>query len=222
MDTLELLQRCQNGDQDAIETLVRAHQRGVFQLALSILDTIDRAPGDSMAEAEEAAQDVFVAAIKSLHRYRGDAALTTWLYAITVNVCRNRLRKRKALGRLRSVLQSLFHTSEAGDATGAIERPVAQTPEELVLRHEAGGALRRAVNALGEKHRVVVILRYYHDFPVAEIARMLRISEGTVHSRLFAARERLKGMLEEDLPPIPPPHFEKGEKKEPEIAFFEG
>jgi len=64
------------------------------------------------------------------------------------------------------------------------------------MQHEADAAVWRAVNALGEKHRLPVILRYYHGFSTAEIAQLLDLNEGTVHSRLNTARERLRHALQ--------------------------
>jgi RNA polymerase sigma-70 factor (ECF subfamily) len=176
-ETLQLLQLYQADDAAAIEMFVRAHQQGVFRLALSVLD--------DPAEAEEATQDALVAAINALATYRGDSAFTTWLYAITLNTCRSRLRKHKSRDRLMEALRSLFRLG--GDA--------GQHPEEAAIRSEVDAEVARAVNALDEKHRLTVVLRYYNEMSVAEIARLLEISEGTVHSRLFTARERLRATL---------------------------
>ena len=83
-----LLASCQAGDAQAIAELVETYRPALFRLALSILD--------DPAEADEAAQDAFVAALGALRGYRREAAFTTWLYAITVNVCRGRLRRQGA------------------------------------------------------------------------------------------------------------------------------
>jgi RNA polymerase sigma-70 factor, ECF subfamily len=176
-ETLQLLQLTQSDDGTAVEMFVRAHQQPVYRLALSVLD--------DPAEAEEAAQDALVAAIKSLHTYRGDSAFTTWLYAITLNVCRTRLRKQRSRDRLMDTLKSIFHVG--GDLHAH--------PEDVAIRSQADASVARAVNSLDEKHRLPVVLRYYNEFSIAEIAQLLDISEGTVHSRLFTARERLRGML---------------------------
>jgi RNA polymerase sigma-70 factor (ECF subfamily) len=176
-DSLQLLQLYQSDDATAVETFVRAHQQTVYRLALSILD--------DPAEAEEATQDALVSALNNLHTYRGDSAFTTWLYAITLNTCRTRLRKHKSRDRLMDTLRTLFRVG--GEAI--------PHPEETALRNEADAAVARAVNSLDEKHRLTVVLRYYNEFSIAEIAQLLDISEGTVHSRLFTARERLRGIL---------------------------
>lgn len=174
MDTANLIKRCLARDQDGIQELVADHQHAVFRLCLSILD--------NPAEADEATQDVFISALSSLATFRGDSDFTTWLYRITVNLCRNRLRKRRTRERLIQTLQSIFRFG----VTGSVH------PEEIIIQREADHVLRKAVNKLSEKHRLPIILHYYHDFSVAEIAQILDIKEGTVLSRLFTARERLR------------------------------
>jgi RNA polymerase sigma-70 factor, ECF subfamily len=176
-ETLQILQLYQSDDAAAVEMFVRAHQQSVYRLALSVLD--------DPAEAEEAAQDALVSAINALSTYRGDSAFTTWLYAITLNTCRSRLRKHKSRDRLMETLRSLFR----------VRGEMAPHPEEAAIRSEADATVAKAVSSLDEKHRLTVVLRYYNEFSIAEIAQLLEISEGTVHSRLFTARERLRIML---------------------------
>lgn len=171
------LRQCREGDPLAIERLVNTHQSEVYRLALSILDDPN--------EAEDAVQEVFVSALRSLDSFRGDSSFKTWLFRVAINVCRSRYRRDQSRGRLRQVLQSLFRSDQPG-------------PESEAIRHEADSALWQAVRALDEKHRIPIILRYYHDLPVAEIAEMLGIPVGTVHSRLNHARERLRTRLKED------------------------
>lgn len=171
------LRQCREGDPLAIERLVHTHQAEVYRLALSILDDPD--------EADDATQEVFVAALRSLDSFRGDSSLKTWLFRITINLCRSRHQRDQRRTRLRQILERLFRADQAH-------------PESEAVRHEAESALWRAVRALDEKHRIPVILRYYHDLPAAEIAETLGIPVGTVHSRLNHARERLRARLEEE------------------------
>jgi len=181
LETPHVLQGYQADDWLAAEMFFRAHQQSVYRLALSILD--------DPAEAEEAAQDALISAIDALDTYRGDSAFTTWLYAITLNTCRSRLRKHKSRENLMRVLRSIF--GMGGEATSH--------PEEAAIKNEADAAVAQAVSSLDEKHRLPVVMRYYNDFSIAEIGQLLGISEGTVHSRLFTARERLRVMLKQDI-----------------------
>lgn len=180
-----LLPRCTAGDPLAIESLVRQFETGVFRLALSIVD-------DPM-EAAEIAQDTFLSALKSLPSYREKSSFKAWLFTIALNLSRSRLRKREARNRLRSVLTGIFQ----------LEMRKRNSPEEAVVQDERDAAIWRALSALDEKHRLPVILRYFHDLTIGEIAQMLEVNEGTIHSRLHYARERLhsdlKSQLAEDL-----------------------
>lgn len=175
-DTAELLQRCKAGDETAIETLVQTYRSCMVRLSLLLLD--------DPAEAEEAVQDAFLSAFRSLHSYKGNAEFKTWLTAITLNECRGRLRKRKGRLRLKERLQALYRLEKASIRL-----------EETLLQREETETVWAAVQSLDEKHRLPVILRYYQDLPVREIARVLKINEGTVHSRLNTARSRLHEAL---------------------------
>lgn len=178
MDTVTLLDACRAGDPVAVETLLHAYQHWVYRIAFSILN--------DTAEADEATQDTFVALVRALEGYREQAAFKTWLYTIAVNVCRRRLRQRRARERLQQALHSLF----------AWALSIRADPEESAIHAEADAALWHAVNALGDAHRLPVILHYYHDLSTPEIAQVLGIREGTVRSRLHTARERLKAALD--------------------------
>jgi len=172
-----ILQGCRVGEPGAIEALVRQTQGVVYRVCLSILND----PSD----AEDAPQETLIAALKALPGFRGDSAFNTWLYAIAVNACRRHLKQRTR--------HTAIHMALTLDPSALGDRP--PDPEQTVIRHEVADALWSAVSELDEQHRLPVILRYYHELPVAEIARILDISEGTVHSRLFNARERMRGLM---------------------------
>ena len=173
------LEQCREGDSLAIEKMVHTYQRDVYRLALSILDDPN--------EAEDGTQETFLAALRALYSFREDAAFKTWLFSITINVCRSRLQRGKNRGRLQQILQSLFHL-----------RSEVEHPETATIRDESDAELWNAIRALDDKHRIPVVLRYYHDLPVADIATMLNIPPGTVHSRLNHAREKLRALLKEE------------------------
>jgi len=173
-----LISQCIAGHEDAIARLVHQYQTGVFRLALSIV-------GDE-AEANEITQDVFIAALRSLPSYQEKKSFKAWLYTITLNQSRSRLRKRKTLERLKGTLTSIFR----------IEVQKQPAPEETVIQNEKEVVLWNCLNQLDERLRVVIVLRYFHELSTSEIADVLSIREGTVHSRLHNARERLRSALE--------------------------
>jgi RNA polymerase sigma-70 factor (ECF subfamily) len=173
MEQTELLQRLRRGDAGAAQKLVQSYHAEIFRLALSFLD--------EPAEAEDVAQDVFIAALDALDSYRGDSALKTWLFSITVNVCRKRWRQRKARERLLQVLKTVLPTL----GTHSIH------PETALVMQEDQAELWQAVGKLGEKYQFPLILFYEHEMPVTEIAQVLEIPVGTVLSRLHTARGRL-------------------------------
>lgn len=174
-----LIELCRAGDSTAVERFVRTYQQDVYRLALSILD-------DSH-EAEDATQEALLAALRGLHSFHGDSSLKTWLYSITVNICRTRLQHHKRRERLAESLGGILRIQAT--------RP--PTVEEDTIQHETDESLWQAIHNMEEKHRIPVVLRYYHDLSVAEIANILQIPEGTVHSRLNTARRQLHDVLNE-------------------------
>jgi RNA polymerase sigma-70 factor (ECF subfamily) len=160
-----------------IEALVYTHYDAIYRLALSILA--------DAAEAEDAVQETFIAADRALEQFRGQSSLKTWLFAIAINQCRRMLRQRKR----RQILTDTWQTARA-------LLPQPSLPEDTMTRTETEDLLRQTVSELKEKHRLPIILRYAHDMTAPEIAQVLQISEGTVHSRLHYARRELKHKLE--------------------------
>ena len=175
--SMRLIAECIAGNEDAIEILVREHEAGVFRLALSIL-------GDQ-AEANEVMQETFLSALRALPSYQEKKSFKAWLYTIALNHSRSHLRRQKIIERLRSTLTILFR----------IESEKQSTPEQAVIQNEKESAIWHSLNQLDDRHRIVVILRYFHELSVSEISEILSVNEGTIHSRLHTAREKLRDSL---------------------------
>lgn len=172
-----LIELCRVGDSAAIENFVQTYQQDVYRLALSILD-------DS-SEADDATQESLLAALRGLDSFHGTSSLKTWLFSITVNICRTRLQRQKRRERLGQILSGILRVQ----GTPSIE--------EHAIEQESGESIWNAIHEMDEKHRIPVVLRYYHDLSVAEISHILQIPEGTVHSRLNTARRQLHKVLKE-------------------------
>ncbi|MEX2160497.1 MAG: RNA polymerase sigma factor [Anaerolineales bacterium] len=181
----ELLAKCRAGDPQAIEALVTEYQARIYRLCLSILEDAD--------DAQDAVQETFIAGLKALHSYRGDSAFQTWFFSIAINTCRGQLRQRKRKTHLQESLADPVITAEE-------RRP---GPEQSLIDTQRSQAIWLAIGGLDEKHRLPIILRYYHELSTQEIAETLGLNIGTVHSRLSIARTRLIGELKRaniDLP----------------------
>jgi RNA polymerase sigma-70 factor (ECF subfamily) len=158
------------------ETLVRNHYAYLERLCLSIL-------GDEQ-EAQDAVQETLLRALLHQVKFQPGTSLKSWLTTIAVNLSRDMLRRRSARQRLQGVLH--------------LVRLAPTSPEEAVIGSERDRALWQLVRGLGEKHRLPLVLRYVHGLPVSEIAQILGLSEGTVHSRLHYATRKLQQRMDAD------------------------
>ena len=178
-DDSDLEERLRRGEPRAFEDLVIAYQHRVFGVALRMLR--------NRSEAEEIAQEVFLRVHRTVEDFRGEAKLSTWLYAITSRLCLNRL----ASGERRMAREGEESLERLrGDAD----------PAAHVERVELEAALQRAITELPEERRIVVVLRDFEGLSYEEIATALDLPLGTVRSRLYRARTDLKEKLERFLP----------------------
>lgn len=182
-----LVQRCRQADAAAFDQLVLTHQQQVFAVALRMLGHWD--------EAKDVAQDVFVLAYRRIGTFRGEAKLSTWLVAITMNLCRNR--RRWWARRNRLIVASLDDPVEGEE--GPMDPEVADpspTPAAQAMGHEQQHQLMAALQLLDDESRSVVVLRDIQGLSYEEIAQALRWNLGTVKSRLSRARLRLKALVD--------------------------
>jgi RNA polymerase sigma-70 factor (ECF subfamily) len=171
-----LITRFQTGECDAFRILVNRHRERVRNLVYSILN-------DS-AVVDDLAQDIFLKAYEGLPRFRFDAAFGTWLYRITVNRCRDEIRRKRT-----RIWIPLQHLLERDDRELAAKTSI--PPDDPELR----AAIAAAIAALPEKLRVPVLLRDVEGLSYDEIAGVVDCDVGTVKSRLFRGRERLRAAL---------------------------
>lgn len=180
----ELIERTKDGDDQAFQVLIHRYQNRVF----SLVHRIVHMPEDT----EDLAQEVFVTLHRSMANFRGECAFSTWMYRITVNHCKNRL---KYLQRRN------FHRADAIEETAESElnAPVSITfanPEQLLLGRELEGVIQKELSELEEEHRIVLILRDLEHLSYDEISDITGLALGTVKSRLHRARSALKERME--------------------------
>lgn len=181
-DDAFLVEQCRAGDEEACEALVRQYQERVFAL-------ISRMTGDP-DRVEDIAQEVFLKAFRSLKSFRGGSRFYTWLYRITVNTVLNTMRSQGR--RQETSLDALGGLEVQADAD--------MEPAEVTARLELARRVREAIDQLEEPYRVIIYLRELEDLSYEEIAEVVELPVGTVKSRLFRARQHLKGLLQDLLP----------------------
>lgn len=187
----QLVRRFQGGDHACFGDIVTRYQDRVYTLSLRWMGEAEL--------AEEVAQDVFVALYRSLDRFRGESRLSTWIFRVTVNHCKNRrlYRKRRKVDQ-HEPLEGLRAEEDA---------PARQIPSEgpgtdrRVHVSEAERLLQEALERLDDTHRTILVLRDVEDLSYDEIAEILDLPKGTVKSRLHRARAELARALSRHLGP---------------------
>jgi len=172
-----LVERLKRRDEAAFNVLVSRHQGRVYRLLLRLL-------GDP-AEAEDVAQEVFVTVFKAIDGFRGDSQLSTWLFRITVNHGKNRLKYHAR--RARDAQRELTEATTGGDGlltTGSVPERPDQKAEAL----QAERLLRVALARLDDEQRELVVLRDVENLSYEEIQQQTGLPIGTVKSRLHRAR----------------------------------
>ena len=195
----ELVERYARGESRAFDTIVERYEQRVYGIALRMTGNIE--------DARDAMQEVFISAFRALRNFRGDAQLSTWMHRVAVNASLDVLRKRK-----RHVTHPL---EEAGD------RPSDDVePDEAAARAARAVEVQRALQAVREEYRAVLVLHDLQDLDYAQTADALEIPVGTVKSRLHRARMEMAVLLghirEQDLSNDEDPvHSEPSDGPEP-------
>jgi len=173
-----LTETAQTGDLRAFDDLARRHYPRVYRVLCRLLGRAE--------DAEDAAQEVMIAAWENLPRFRGDSAFTTWLHAVTV---------RRGISAVRGVIRRKTESLDDPHAAEAEDRR--DGPERSAERREESERLRHALSRLPEAQRNVAVLYYYGEVSCREIAGELGMAESTVRGHLRRARENLRRLLPE-------------------------
>ena len=178
-----LIQRCAARDEDACTELVSEHQRMVYQLSLNLL-------GDHN-EALDLSQEVFLRVFRTIHTFRGHAALRTWIYRIVINQARNRQRwwRRRHRSQQISLDEHIRNHGELPQAGNGA------SPDRLLGQKQLAERIGTALDQLPFDQKTALVLREIDGLSYEEIGFSLGIAVGTVKSRLARAREALRAEL---------------------------
>jgi RNA polymerase sigma-70 factor (ECF subfamily) len=184
----KFIERLAQRDERAFNELVELYEARVFRLLLRMMGRRD--------EAEDMAQEVFVQIFKAVGQFRGDAKLSTWIYKVSVNLCKNRLKyltRRHTDGQ--DELEPVAERRALDEAKGVTFGDVAQ-PDRLVEGYQLERVVQVCISELEPDFREVLILRDVEDLSYEELSEITGLPEGTVKSRLHRARTTLKASVE--------------------------
>ena len=176
----ELIAQALAGNNRAFETLYKTHFTQIYGVLAQ--RTADRDTVDDLV------QNTFMRAFRSLHTFKGNAAFSTWLTQIALNVYRSHLRSKQARQNW------IYETEDPEQVTGVVREAIRhENPEKTVQEKERAELIRRGIMNLPERYRKAMWLRYVMDWSYEEITQALQVPIGTVKTWLCRARRQLKG-----------------------------
>jgi len=178
----ELVARATAGDLESFNQLVRRWERPIFALAYRTLGREE--------DARDVVQDAFLRAYRGLPRFKGEAKFSSWLYRITLNLCRDWIRRERRA--------PIVPTPAGADPNAFADEQVSPSVsvEELVGRRQMSDAVARALAELPEDQRTAILMKEYHGLTFQEIADTLQCPLSTVKTRLYQGLSVLRRRLE--------------------------
>ena len=184
MNEAELIQGLRNGDEIAFKFLVNNYQDRVFNTAISIVQNAE--------DAEDVAQEVFIQVFRSIHSFKAESKLSTWIYRITTTRALDLLRSRKSKKRF-GLLQRLFGENNET----LFELPDFNHPGVAMDRKENSALLFKAISQLPENQKIAFTLHKLEDLSYQEISEIMRTSVAAVESMMHRAKQNLRKILSE-------------------------
>jgi RNA polymerase sigma-70 factor (ECF subfamily) len=182
MDDLKIIESCLLGNTQAFSQLIDNYKNMVYNLAYRI--------SNNPHEAEDISQETFLRAYQSLARFNPSYKFSTWLYQITLNIIRDRFKKKE-------LNYVSLDTPVETDDSELYPQPADLTnnPEQIMAQKEDAQAIQQAIYSLPLKYKEVLVLRHLQDLSYIEISNILKLPAGTVKVRLYRAREQLRKIL---------------------------
>ena len=176
------IERCRRGSPDAFEVIVRRYMKRAYFIALGLVGNRD--------DALDLSQEAFYRAYNNIEHLHSDRKFFPWFYQILKNLCFSHLRKRSS--RQMASLDNISDEEVATDNNAIFD------PEVVAERNELRTTVWKAIGKLGDKHREVIILRHFQNLSYEQMAGVLFCNKGTVMSRLYHARRKLKDLLDSE------------------------
>lgn len=178
-----LVERAQKGEIAAFRELVERHKKNVYYLALDLTG--------NHYDAEDLSQDVFIKAFQSIHTFRSEGKMSSWLYRITVNTNINQYRRKSFKARkLQESYDELSDSQNRYVDMNRVKNPEESAEAGIIQKH-----IDQALDRLTPKERSIFVLRHYNDLSLKEIAQIHKVKEGTIKSMLFRSIRKLQKEL---------------------------
>ncbi|MCU7693734.1 RNA polymerase sigma factor [Haoranjiania flava] len=170
-----IIQHIKSGQKEEYRHLVEKYYERIFYTALGFLHCKE--------DAEEITEDVFIKAYYAIPTFRGDAAFSTWIYRIAVNLCKNQLKKR----RLHNAIMDISTLNFLADKSA--------NPQKALENKDESELIEKAISLLPPKQNTAFVLSKYNELSQKEIASIMKISEGAVEQLLVRAKNNLRNYL---------------------------
>ncbi len=174
----QLIDDFKKGDEQAFNAIVLQFKEKIYWIVRRMIPDHD--------EADDITQNVFIKVYHSLHSFKGDSSLYTWIYRIAINISLNEIRRKKI--RKTFSLNEEVHQVRSQD----------DHPLDLMEREERTGLIKEAIERLPEKQKKVFLLRYYEELPYEEIAKILKTSVGGLKANYFHAVKKIGEYLKHE------------------------
>ncbi|MCX8092667.1 MAG: sigma-70 family RNA polymerase sigma factor [Candidatus Goldbacteria bacterium] len=189
MDEKELIKKIIKGEKEYFREIINKYKNLIYNHSRNFLRNAQ--------EAEDVTQEIFINIFNNLNRFRGDSKLSTWIYRITVNTCKNKLKQMKRLKA--NIIEEI---DDDNDETRKIIEDIRENeekePDNIFKQKNLRSAIYKNMKTLSDEQRTVIILRDINGLSYEEIAKIMKISVSAVKSKLFRARENLRQKLEKE------------------------
>lgn len=179
-----LVTRAKGGEQRAYEELMHRYKDSIYFMALKMVNNKD--------DANDLTVETFGKAFENLEKYKPDFAFSTWLYRIATNNCIDFIRKKK----IKLVSIDSIEGDEEGSSHPMQIRSDTLNPEEMAIKKQKTEQLKKIIEQLPPRYKVLIKLRYFEELSYDEIAEQLDIPLGTVKAQLFRARDLLSNIMD--------------------------
>ena len=180
----QIINRCQSGQTDLLDILIDRYKVALYTMCFKLTR--------NNIEADDLFQDTWVKVMINVNLFKIDQKFSTWLFAICINLYRDKYRKKK---RWLKRVKSYFSDAEMQEDLDRVKSESPE-PDDILIQNEQISQLKECIDKLDDMLRIPVLLFYYKEFSLEEISSIIGVPKGTVKSRLFTARKNIKSFME--------------------------